>query len=49
MEEVRDELRASVRGYMCQYAMLSEDMEKEELCKLRGSNCIMSGYEDDLL
>ena len=34
---------------MCRYAMLSEDMEKEELCELRGSNCIMSGYEDDLL
>ena len=46
---MRDELRTLVRGYMCQYAMLSEDMEKEELCELRGSDCIMSGYENDLL
>ena len=34
---------------MCQYTMLSEDMEKEELWELRGSDCIMSGYENDLL
>ena len=46
---MRDELRTSVGGYMCRYAMLSEDMEKEELCKLQGSDCIMGGYENDLL
>ena len=34
---------------MCRYAMLSEDMEKEELCELWGSDCIMGGYENDLL
>ena len=46
---MRDKLGASVGGDKCQYAMLSEDMQEEELCKFRGSDSVVSRNEYGLL
>ena len=46
---MRNKLGASVEGDMCQYAMLSEDMQEEELCEFRRSDGVVSGDEYGLL
>ncbi|KXN88025.1 hypothetical protein AN958_07408, partial [Leucoagaricus sp. SymC.cos] len=48
-EEVRNKLRASVRGNMSGDSMLRKDMENEQAGQIGGSNGVMSRDENTLL
>ena len=48
-EEVGDELRTSVRGYVCRNTVLGEDINEEELSEVGGRYGVMGGDEYGLL